>query len=115
MTMTYAHDFIGSADLPGELDRWEALDEPTCGLCGHAGTDTGTGLCPLCLDRTPRIGGCGLGLALAAALTGTPDGGPLVHLTRCGACREFFGTLAGVAWVADMETPHAALLAGSAA
>jgi hypothetical protein len=116
--MIATYDFVGGADLPGELAElpdWEAVSEPECGLCWQAGTDTDTGLCRVCRERVPQVGGCGRALALVAALSGGDTDAPLVHLTRCGDCREFFGTLAAVERVADMETPHAAVLAGCAA
>ncbi len=114
-------DLISGVDLPGELADatvWEEVSAPVCGLCWQPGDETGTGLCPRCLARLPRVGGCGQALALVAALTGGEQDAPLAHLTRCLDCRTFFGTLAAVERVADMEaqeTPHAVGLAITAA
>jgi hypothetical protein len=110
-------------DLPGELAALPAEDDagapdPTpCGRCGAHASPSFAGLCVVCYDRLPHTAGCGLGLALVAALAGD-FGAPasaVAHLTTCPACRGFFGRLAEVVRVADMETPHAAQPASTAA
>ena len=112
MVATYDLDIIGRTDLPGELHEppvWEEAVEADCGLCGRVGADTGTGLCPCCLDCTPRAGGCGKAAAVAVAVLGgeAGPGGALAHLTGCRDCREAFGWLATVGTVAEMENDYA--------
>lgn len=122
MTMTYAHDFIGGADLAGELGElptWEDIIEEDCGLCFRAGADE-TGLCQHCRERLPRLGGCGKALALVTAIGGGGnDAAPLAHLVGCADCRTFLADPAEMGRAADLEvdmqTPHAAGLAIAAA
>ncbi len=106
-------------DLPGELatvPAWEEVIEVDCGLCGRPTDDTDTGLCRPCLDRTPRVGGCGKAAALAVAVLGrmAAPHAAIAHLTGCRDCRDAFGWLATVGQVADMERPHADSLAALA-
>ena len=122
MTMAYAHDFIGGADLAGEvgeLPEWEDITLDDCGLCFRVGADE-TGLCQHCRARLPRVGGCGKALALVTAIGGGGnDAAPLAHLIGCTHCRAFLTDLAetgrAAALEADMQTPHAAGLAIAAA
>ena len=100
--MIATYDFISGADLPGELAA--PVDEA--------------------VDLTPTVGGCGQALVVAALVLTGGEGQAVTHLEGCPACRE---ALIGVGRIAagvdalaffeglDMETPHAAELAGHAA
>src|SRR4051812_32031510 len=101
---TATHDFIGGSDLPGELlddADWNERTPVDCALCYAPADDTGTGLCRICLQQVPPVGGCGKGLALAVPLSdGDGDGAqPLAHLITCGQCRAWFDRLAEFARV----------------
>ncbi len=105
--VTHAHPF-DTVDLPGELHP-PPDDEPSaCGRCGQPAADDFAGLCVVCHDRLMYGGvraGCGLGLALVAAVAGDfgTQAAPLAHLIGCAACRALLSDLANLVRVAEME------------
>lgn len=103
------YDFEGPARVIPFPGAWELDPEPpaACALCGEAGADPASGVCRICADRLPKVGGCGLAVWLVAGLTGGESGPALDHLTACTDCRTFFDRLGDLARVADMETSHA--------
>lgn len=121
--MIATFDFISGVDLPGELTAPpDDVGEPEpldCGRCGRPASPDFAGLCMHCADRLAygigRYVGCGLGLALVAALGGDfgDSTAALTHLTDCAACRAFFGGLAELVRVAEMEAPQTASLAAT--
>ena len=93
--MHAAIDFVSGVDLPGELAEEEVVVLDGCRLCYAACTPT-AGLCHHCLDRLPRVVGCGLGLAVVVSRD-------LGHLIICSDCRDDLDRIAELVWVAAME------------
>jgi hypothetical protein len=105
-------------DLPGELHDpppWEDITEAPCPVCSADCTPQTLGLCGPCLDRLPRVGGCGLALALVAGFTPANAPAVLLHLMLCGDCCALFLDLGRTAEVAQQESTYAARLAINAA
>src|SRR5262249_41535985 len=124
MTFIGTVDFVGGTDLPGELTDlpvWEEAETADCPLCLRECEPEAVGLCHACLSRIPRVGGCGLALAVATALImdGTAAQAAVAHLTACADCRDALDPAAAAVQVAyleaDMTTPHAATPASTAA
>ncbi len=76
------------------------------------------------VDETPNVGGCGQALVMAAMALVRGNDAATPHLEACPPCREALialGALAGgldaLAYLdtLNVETPHAAQLAGTAA
>jgi uncharacterized protein YbaR (Trm112 family) len=120
--MVAMHDFF-EVDLPGELHEpaeiipfpggWEPDPEPPacCALCGEAydiDDEDQAGVCRVCADRLPKVGGCGLALWLVAGMVSGEAGPALDHLAACPDCRAFFDQLGDLARVADLEQDTAA-------
>jgi hypothetical protein len=94
--MHCSFDFVGREDLPGEL--WEPIEIAECVICESDCTPV-LGLCRVCFDRLPRVGGCRYTLAVMI-------GHDLGHLTCCSDCRDHLGTLVGLLETASLCQPE---------